>query len=89
MQPKVRLGQPSNPTSGRYSTYWDRKGWPGSEIQMYYGCPCDCNWVNSKKCRNLLTYRDIDIDKDIYWDLDRDINRDIDRDRDRDRDRYR
>ena len=56
---------------------------------MYYGCPCDCNWVNSKKCRNLLTYRDIDIDKDIYWDLDRDINRDIDRDRDRDRDRYR
>ena len=23
----------------RYSTNWDRKGWPGSEIQMYYGCP--------------------------------------------------
>ena len=19
---------------------WDRKGWPGSEIKMYYGCPC-------------------------------------------------
>ena len=19
---------------------WDRKGWPGSEIQMYYGCSC-------------------------------------------------
>ena len=25
------------PMSGRYSTNWDRKGWPGSEIQMYYG----------------------------------------------------
>ena len=23
----------------RYSTNWYRKGWPGSEIQMYYGCP--------------------------------------------------
>ena len=23
----------------RYSTNWDRKGLPGSEIQMYYGCP--------------------------------------------------
>ena len=22
--------------SGRYSTNWDRKGWPGTEIQMYY-----------------------------------------------------
>ena len=22
--------------SGRYSTNWDRKGWPGSEIQIYY-----------------------------------------------------
>ena len=27
------------PMSGRYSKNWDRKGWPGSEIQMYYGCP--------------------------------------------------
>ena len=27
------------PMSGRYSTNWDRKGWPGSEIQMYYSCP--------------------------------------------------
>ena len=26
--------------SGCYSTNWDRKGWLGSEIQMYYGCPC-------------------------------------------------
>ena len=25
------------PMSWRYSTIWDRKGWPGSEIQMYYG----------------------------------------------------
>ena len=30
------------PMSGRYSTNWDLKGWPGSEIQMYYGCPCKC-----------------------------------------------
>ena len=22
----------------RYGTNWDRKGWPGSEIQLYYGC---------------------------------------------------
>ena len=28
------------PMSGRYSTNWDRIGWPGSEIQMYYGFPC-------------------------------------------------
>ena len=27
------------PMSGRYSTNWDRKGWPGSEIQMHYDCP--------------------------------------------------
>ena len=27
-----------NPKSGRYSTNWDRKGWPGSYIQMFYGC---------------------------------------------------
>ena len=26
------------PMCGRYSTNWDRKDWPGSEIQMYYGC---------------------------------------------------
>ena len=31
------------PMSGRYSTKWDRKGWPDSEIQMYYGCP----WLGS------------------------------------------
>ena len=31
---------PTRPTSGRYSTKWERKGWPGSEIQMYYDCPC-------------------------------------------------
>ena len=29
-----------NPMSVRYSTNWDRKGWPGSEIKMYYGWPC-------------------------------------------------
>ena len=28
-----------NPMSVRYSTNWDRKGWPGSEIKVYYGCP--------------------------------------------------
>ena len=31
------LVTPASP--GRYSTNWDRKGWPGSEIQMYHGCP--------------------------------------------------
>ena len=25
--------------SGRHITNWDCKGWSGSEIQMYYGCP--------------------------------------------------
>ena len=29
------------PMSGRHSTNWDRKSWPGLEIQMYYGCPCE------------------------------------------------
>ena len=38
-----------NPMSARYSTNWDRKGWPGSEIKMYYGCLWYClmkhnNW---------------------------------------------
>ena len=28
------------PMSGRYNTNWDRKSWPSSEIQMYYGCSC-------------------------------------------------
>ena len=28
--------------SMRCSTNWDRKGWPGLEIQIYYGCP----WVD-------------------------------------------
>ena len=27
------------PIAGRYGTNWDRKSWPGPEIQMYYGCP--------------------------------------------------
>ena len=27
-----------NPMFVRYSTNWDRKGWPGSEIKMYHGC---------------------------------------------------
>ena len=30
-----------NPMSVQCSTNWDRKGWPGSEIQMYYGSPCN------------------------------------------------
>ena len=28
-----------NPIYVRYSTNWDRKGWPGSEIKMYYCYP--------------------------------------------------
>ena len=32
--------------SGRYSTIWDQKGWPGSEIQMYYGCPWNRQFMN-------------------------------------------
>ena len=36
-----------NPMSVRYSTNWDQKGWPDSEIKMYYGCP----W--SEYCRVL------------------------------------
>ena len=28
-----------------YSTNWDRNGWPGSEIQMYHGCPCPVNLI--------------------------------------------
>ena len=35
--------------SRQYSTKWDRKGWPDSEIQMFYGCPpvhvfYSCSW---------------------------------------------
>ena len=39
---RVNLVAPASPVHrARYSTNWDRKGWPGKEIQMYYGCP----WV--------------------------------------------
>ena len=37
----VNLVAPVSPIHrARFSTNWDRKGWPGSEIQMYYDCPC-------------------------------------------------
>ena len=36
---RVNLVAPASPVH-RYSKNWDRKGWPSSEIQMYYGCPC-------------------------------------------------
>ena len=39
-------GLPYLPMSGRNSTNWDWKGWPGSEIQMYYSCP----WMGSEHC---------------------------------------
>jgi len=40
---RVNLVALANPVHRvRYSTNWDRKGWPGSEIQIYYGCPCNC-----------------------------------------------
>ena len=32
------------PMSGQNSTNWNQKGWPGSEIQKYYGCPWLNNW---------------------------------------------
>ena len=35
----VAPASPIYPISRRYSTNWDRKGWPGSEIQSYYGWP--------------------------------------------------
>ena len=32
------LVAPTSPVHrARYSTHWDWKGWPGSEIQLYYG----------------------------------------------------
>ena len=41
------------PMSGRYSTNWDWKGWPGLEIQTYYGCLwfwlAFAEWVSPKK----------------------------------------
>ena len=37
----------------RYSTNWDRKGWPGSEIQMYYGCP----WISERRVTWTNIYR--------------------------------
>ena len=36
----VAPASPIYPLTVRYSTNWDRKSWPGSEIQMYNGCPC-------------------------------------------------
>ena len=37
---RVNLVAPASPVHrAGYSTNWDRKGRPGSEIQMYYGCP--------------------------------------------------
>ena len=48
MSDRVNLVAPASPIEclpylpkiGRYSTNWNRKGWPGFEIQMYYGWPC-------------------------------------------------
>jgi len=42
------------PMSGRYSANWDRKGWPGSEIQMYYSCPWKTTfiWLSCYHCNN-------------------------------------
>ena len=45
MSDRVKLVATASPIegllylSGWYSTNWERKGCPGSEIQMYYGCP--------------------------------------------------
>ena len=40
--------------SGRYSTNWDRKGWPGLKIQLYYGCPCIMRSTGSFPCCGLI-----------------------------------
>ena len=42
---RVNLVAAASSVCVRYNTNWDRKGWPGSEIQMYYGCP----WIQHDK----------------------------------------
>ena len=44
------------PMYGRCSTNWDRKGLPGSEIQMYYGCPCTFIFHTIEKYNLLLIF---------------------------------
>ena len=57
---RFNLVAPASPVHrARYSTNWDRKDWPGSEIQMYYGCPWHYLLLNSKQgsttiCRSFL-----------------------------------
>jgi len=47
---RVNLVASASPVHrARYSTNWDRKGCPGSEIQMYYGCPCKVDVRDSDK----------------------------------------
>ena len=38
---------PYLPNVWGHSTHWDRKGWPGSEIQMYYGSPWIIDSISS------------------------------------------
>ena len=57
------------PMSGRYSSNWDRKGWPGSEIQMYYGCPRFSNknlknWFGKYQAK---LFGELDTADRFYW----------------------
>ena len=46
MPDHVNLVAPASPVHrARYRTNWDRKGLPGSEIQMY--CFYSCPWLDS------------------------------------------
>ena len=44
---------------GRYSTNWDQKSWPGSEIQIYSGCPWNINWYFHKFYRKIFYLKEI------------------------------
>ena len=52
---RLNLVAPASPVHrGRYRKNWDRNGWPGSEKQMYYGCPCTVYFVISFQRCTLL-----------------------------------
>ena len=65
---RVNLVTPASPVpKARYSTNWDRKAWPGSEIKMYYGCPwfiCELLDVTS----NLISFDNFDY-QEYYFNL--------------------
>ena len=67
MSDRVNLVAPASPVHrASYSTNGDRKGGPGSEIQMYYGCPW--KWVcEMYTLHNYCVSCSVDCHQSQFW----------------------